>query len=80
MLVRLPPRFWVLRSLRSTFPRCHAHRFAWTYFVPGKRAQKKVSAWAEHIEGKLRAQARDEEQFHRDEEWDAAAPYQMPRR
>jgi len=77
ILISLPPRFWLVVSLRRNFRTLQAEPEAWTYRVPDPRAAVRVERWMAEAELRLRAEARRRAWTAMDTEWlgrDEAAP------
>ena len=58
LLISLPPRFWLLVSLRRACPRAVAAAEPWTYLVPGAGAARRVGEWIAAVDLDLIAEAR----------------------
>lgn len=77
VLISLPPRFWLVVSLRRNFRTLQAEPEAWTYRIPDPRAAVRVERWMSEVELRLQAEARRRAWTATDAEWlgrDAAAP------
>lgn len=70
--VALPWRWWILRSLRVTFPSSRPASELWTYEVPGVLAARRIEHWLSEIQLRIAAENRRRAWAVSDEEWDRA--------
>lgn len=78
LVVSLPPRFWLLVSLRQHF-RIEAEPEAWTYCLRGANLARRLELWLAAIELQLAAERRRRAWSVTDAEWDGAtAPTPPP--
>lgn len=73
ILVTLPPRLWLLVSLRAQFRRLEAAPAAWTYLIPDAGAGARLERWIAAVEQQLAAERRRRAWSASDAEWDGAA-------
>lgn len=71
ILLSLPPRFWLLVSLRRTIRSLQAGEAAWTYLAPAKDAVR-IEQWIAEVELQLAADRRRRAWSATDAEWEAA--------
>lgn len=70
IVVSLPPRFWLLISLRKLFRRMLPEPMAWTYRLPRTvGAAKRVEVWIAEVELQVRAEERRRAWTASDAEW-----------
>ncbi|MBP2494631.1 hypothetical protein ABID82_005244 [Methylobacterium sp. PvP062] len=70
IVVSLPPRFWLLVSLRKLFRRMLPEPMAWTYRLPRTiGAAKRVEVWISEVELQVRAEERRRAWTASDAEW-----------
>lgn len=70
IVVSLPPRFWLLVSLRKIFRRMLPEPMAWTYRLPRTiGAAKRVEVWIAEVELQVRAEERRRAWTASDAEW-----------
>lgn len=70
IVVSLPPRFWLLVSLRKLFRRMLPEPMAWTYRLPRTvGAAKRVEVWIAEVELQVRAEERRRAWTASDAEW-----------
>lgn len=70
IVVSLPPRFWLLVSLRKLFRRMLPEPMAWTYRLPRTvGAAKRVEVWIAEVELQVRAEERRSAWTASDAEW-----------
>lgn len=75
LVVSLPPRFWLLVSLRKIFRRMLPEPQAWTYRLPRTiGAAKRIEVWIAEVELQVRAEARRRAWTASDAEWHDAPP------
>jgi hypothetical protein len=70
--VALPWRWWILRSLRVTFPNSRAADELWTYVVPGKLAPRRIEHWLSEVHLRIAADNRRRTWSASDAEWNGA--------
>lgn len=79
ILVSLPPRFWLVVSLRRSVRGVQAGAEPWTYLVPPVRgAGRRIEAWIAEVELQVRAEARRRAWTATDAEWSGAGTPQAP--
>lgn len=70
IVVSLPPRFWLLVSLRKLFRRMLPEPMAWTYRLPRTvGVAKRVEVWIAEVELQVRAEERRRAWTASDAEW-----------
>jgi hypothetical protein len=76
IVVRLPPRFWLLVSLRRIYRRMTAEPQAWTYRLPRTvGAAKRLEFWLAEVDLQAKAEERRRAWTASDAEWnDVASP------
>lgn len=75
LVVSLPPRFWLLVSLRKIFRRMLPEQQAWTYRLPRTiGAAKRIEVWIAEVELQVRAEARRRAWTASDAEWHDEPP------
>ena len=72
LVVSLPPRFWLLVSLRRHF-RLAAEPEAWTYRLLGANLARRLETWIAAVELQLAAERRRRAWSATDAEWDGVA-------
>lgn len=73
IVVSLPPRFWLLVSLRRLFRRMIAEPQAWTYRLPlTVGAAKRLEFWVAEVDLQARAEERRRAWIASDSDWDDA--------
>lgn len=70
--VALPWRWWILRSLRVTFPNSRPADELWTYVVPGTHAARRIEHWLSEVQIRIAADNRRRAWSASDAEWNAA--------
>lgn len=76
-LVSLPPRFWLLVSLRRTFRGVQAAPDPWTYLVPARGADRRLGEWMAEVELQLLAESRRRAWTASEAEW-TGSPISAP--
>jgi len=76
--VALPWRWWILRSLRLTFPNCRPAAELWTYIVPGAHAARRIEHWLSEVQLRIAADNRRRAWSVSDAEWNAACSVAAP--
>lgn len=75
--IALPPRFWLLVSLRAAVRRLLPDERAWTYLAPAATALR-VEQWIAEVEIQLEAERRRRAWAVSDAEWDGSAVAPAP--
>lgn len=70
--VALPWRWWILCSLRVTFPNARPAEELWTYVVPGKLAPRRIEHWLSEVHLRIAAENRRRAWSASDAEWEGA--------
>lgn len=71
VLISLPPRFWLMVSLRRAVPRARPADAAWTYVAP-KEALRRIGQWIAEVELQLLAEGRRRAWSVSDAEWEGS--------
>lgn len=75
IVVSLPPRFWLLVSLRRLYRRMIAESQPWTYRLPRTvGAAKRLEFWLAEVDLQARAEERRRAWTASDTEWNGVAP------
>lgn len=69
--IALPPRFWLLLSLRRAVRKLLPDEQAWTYFAPAAAAVR-IGQWIAEVELQIAAESRRRAWSASDAEWDSA--------
>jgi hypothetical protein len=77
--VALPWRWWILRSLRVTFPNSRPADELWTYVVPGVHAARRNEHWLSEVQIRIEADNRRRAWSASDAEWEGAVSPARPR-
>lgn len=68
-IVNLPPRFWLLVSLRRSFRGVRAEPQPWTYLLPETASTRRLEEWIAEVELRLLADARRRAWTATEAEW-----------
>lgn len=69
--IALPPRFWLLVSLRRAVRKLMPDESAWTYFAPAGTARR-IEQWIAEVELQIAAESRRRAWSASDAEWEGA--------